>query len=544
MKLPLASQMQALETLAFNRYKIPSLVLMENAGVSTVNHMENVLGPCENSFCPIFIGPGNNGGDGLVIGRHLFQRGCQVVFFFLISPQKITGDPEINLNVVTALNLPCHLATTVKEIENIPSLLKPYTERGVRLYAIVDAIFGIGLCRKVEGHYRAAIEMINQIASQRNAPTLAVDIPSGLNADTGQVMGTAVRADHTATFGCVKPGHFLTSGKKHTGAIKCFDIGIPPEVFQEFPINTAGITPRNLQPAASQLQRDTSSHKGSHGHLLIVAGAKGSSGAAVLAARGALRTGAGLVTISSTQQNDAIFQTTVPEAMTFPLKHSAEHLSGTDWPELKKSLEKYTCIVLGPGLGQHKETVELVLHLFHDAPIPIIVDADALNILAAYRERLHLPSGTRIFTPHPGELARLCKCSVNDVLADIFTATRKACAIFTNKKHPTVMITKGPGTIVYSSEQRHFINTTGNPSMATGGMGDVLSGMIGALMCQKLSPLMAAACGVYLHGLAADILDQQIGTGLYASEVADTIPAARHQLINSMKKIEDSREND
>lgn len=540
MKLPSAKEMRALEKLTIEKYKVPSLVLMENAGVSTVRNMERDFGCCANSFSPIFIGPGNNGGDGLVIGRHLHQRGCQPVFFLLAPEQQFKADAKTNLDAVLALELPCHDITTTEQVHALPLLLAPFIAKGLRCYAFVDAIFGLGLSREVEGHYREAIEMVNQLAHWHNSPIVAVDIASGLNADTGRIMGVSIGADCTTTFGCAKPGHFLASGKAATGKLEIVDIGIPPRVFSEINIAAEQITPATLQTASHCLRRNPAAHKGENGHLLLIAGSHGKSGAAILTARGALRAGAGLVTIASTPGNNSLLQTTVPEAMTLPLVQSDEFLACHDWSRLKKNIEQYDCIVLGPGLGQHQETAELVLRIFHEISAPAIIDADALNILASWRERLHPPGGTRIYTPHPGELARLLKCSVKEILEDSCAAAMKACRIFTNKKFPALMVVKGPGTIVTDGENRNLINATGNPAMATGGMGDVLSGIIGALLCQGLTPLFAATSGVYLHGLAADICEQAVGTGLYASEVADNIPAARRQLDEATRLIENS----
>ncbi len=296
----------------------------------------------------------------------------------------------------------------------------------------------------------------------------------------------------------------------------------------------AGIKPKpvdapSLAEAKKKLQRDLTSHKGDHGHILIVAGSYGSSGAAILATRGALRAGVGLVTITATKSNNAIFQQAVPEAMTLPLAASDKFLDVADWPQVKEKLERYDAIVLGPGLGTHPQTAELVLHLFHESKIPAVVDADALNIIAASRKKLHSPRGPRIYTPHAKEMGRLLKCSAKEIVADRFAAVKKAHHIFAAKKHPTIMLLKGAGTIIYDGTT-FYTNTTGNPAMATGGMGDVLSGVIASLTGQGLDAVMATCCGAYLHGLAADILAQEIGIGFSATEVANTLPAARKRM--------------
>ncbi len=537
MTLLSAKDMQMLEQQAMTEAKIPSIVLMENAGMKMANIIRHSSDACQNSFCLIFIGPGNNGGDGFVIGRHLHQHGCQPVFFLLTDKKKISGDAKTNLDIACASGLPCHSLTSQKEIGNIHQYIDPLLQKGLRCHSIIDAIFGIGLKRDIAGHYKDAVIAINELSHNlipgRKIKVYAVDIASGLNADTGQIMGCAVQADHTVTFHCAKPGHLLARGKAATGKLDIVDIGIPPVVAENNRGRLALITAATLAAVKTTLQRDPAAHKGSHGHILIVAGSHGSAGAAVLAAKGALRAGAGLVTLASTSANNAIFQQTVIEAMTMPLATSETFFTASDWPQIKKSLERYDAIVLGPGLGMHPETMELGLHIFHEAEIPVVVDADALNILAVSRKTLHSPRGVRIYTPHPGEMGRLLKCPTNEVLADSLAATHTAHRIFAAKKHPSIMVMKGAGTIVYDGDAT-FINTTGNPAMATGGMGDVLSGIIAALIGQKIAPLMAACSGVYLHGLAADILEEKTGTGFYASEVADTIPTARKQLLQEL----------
>ncbi len=540
MKLPTVATMQQLEKLAIEKYRVASIVLMENAGAATARLMKHYLGDARKSFCPVFIGPGNNGGDGLVIGRHLYQQGCLPVFFLLIPADNVKGDAKKNLDIVNAMGLPCHSIITEEQVALVPRILERFAAQNLRCYALVDAIFGTGLKRPVAGHFRKVIDTVNVLAQQQELPVFSADIASGLNADTGMVMGCSIKAEYTSAFGYAKPGHFIGSGKDFTGKLDIVDIGIPAEVLKKVKVNTELITVANFPATGNLLQRKPSAHKGDNGHLLVVAGADGYTGAAVLAARGALRAGAGLVTVVSTKQNNTILQTTIPEAMTMPLKNSDEFLSNSDWRQIKEKIAHSDCVVLGPGIGTHPDTTKLALRIFHEATTPVIVDADALNILACSRGSLHIPAGPRIYTPHPGELARLLKCSVQEILEDSFEATRKACHLFCHTKYPVIIVTKGAGTIIYSSEGKHFINTTGNPSMATGGMGDILSGMIAAFICQGFAPLPATVCGVYLHGLSGDILQQIKGTGFYSSELADTIPLARKQLFEEIKKEQES----
>lgn len=526
MKLPTAREMQKLDRSATEDYGIPSIVLMENAGLGTVRMMERELGPCDNTFAVIFIGPGNNGGDGLVIGRHLHQRGCQPVFFFLINPDKLRGDAAINLQIIKKLKMPFHVIDNAKRVETIPILLKQFESRGLPCYAVVDAVFGIGLDREVTGHFASTIDLINRSRFAHKAPIIAVDSPSGIDSDTGKVLGTCVRADYTATYCCAKPGHFVHGSSQWTGKLEIIDIGIPPEAIQSAALTTELATVERFRKISRSLLRAESSHKGSHGHLLILAGSAGKTGAAILAGRGALRSGAGLVSLCVPGNLNSIVETSLIEAMTIPLLNSTDFLSVSDWQTIFQALQGKQAVVLGPGLGGDQETAELVVRIYKTVRCPVVIDADGLNILAANRKILHSPGGPRIFTPHPGELSRLLDKSIADIQANRIDAAVLGGSLFKNAEHDTVLVLKGAGTIIAASDGTTIINTTGNPGMATGGMGDVLSGIIGALLCQGLSPLDAAVAGVFLHGSAADILYDRTSVGFTASEVADTIPHA------------------
>ncbi|MGB3212539.1 MAG: NAD(P)H-hydrate dehydratase [Desulforhopalus sp.] len=524
MKLPTALEMQNLDQSASKIFGIPSIVLMENAGLGTVKMIEREIGPCDNKFALIFVGPGNNGGDGLVIGRHLHQRGCQPVFFFLVNPDTLKGDSAVNLQIIKKLRLPFHVVDNAARVETIPVLFKQFESRGLPCYVVIDAIFGIGLCREVDGHFADTINLINNSGFGHNSPVVSVDTPSGMDSDTGKVLGTCVRADFTATYCCAKPGHFIHGSFSWTGKLEIIDIGIPPEAIQQANITTELATASTFTTLSRPLLRKKASHKGSHGHLLILAGSTGKSGAAILTARGALRSGAGLVTLCVPHELNTIFETTLIEAMTVSLPNSNKSLSIADWKYICKNIESKQAVVIGPGLGRETNTAELVLKAYHTVKCPLILDADALNILADYRNKLQAPAGPRIFTPHPGELARLLNKSIEEIQDNRLDAAILGCDLFNNEVHDTVLVLKGAGTIIAEGGGSTVINTTGNPGMAAGGMGDVLSGTIGALVCQGLSPLDAAVAGVYLHGAAADRLNEKCGAGFLASEVAEMIP--------------------
>lgn len=524
MKLPTSAEMKKLDQSATKNFGIPSIVLMENAGLGTVHMALRELGPCQNSFALIFIGPGNNGGDGLVIGRHLYQRGCQPVFFFLVSPDTLTGDSAVNLNIIRKLRLPFHVVDNPARVETIPILYKQLESRGLPCYAIFDSIFGIGLSRKVSGHFADTIKLINSPNFAPTVPVISVDTPSGMDADTGKAQGECVRANYTATYCCAKPGQFIHGGVSWTGKLEVVDIGIPPEALLQANITTERTTREQIANLLAPLRRNRASHKGDHGHLLLIAGSAGKSGAALLAARGGLRCGSGLVSLCGPKSLMPIFETALSEAMTIPLSASTTAVSSADIETIDMNLGGKKAVVIGPGIGTGPETAELVLDLYHSMSLPLILDADALNILATHRDLLRSPAGPRIFTPHPGELGRLLGKSNAEIQDNRLDAVVLGRSLFAHAEHSIIMVLKGAGTIIAGPSGQISINTTGNPGMATGGMGDVLSGVIGGLICQGLTPHAAAIAGAYLHGKAADVIAETRRFGYLASEVADMLP--------------------
>ena len=533
MILPYASEMRELDRCAIEEYDIPGIILMENAGLGTTLMLERELGPAADTFALILIGPGNNGGDGLVIGRHLHQRGCEPVFIFLVAPEKLQGDAARNVQIVQKLDLPLYILDSEERVQTLPALYQHLLSRGKSCYAIIDALFGTGLTREIKGHVATLIQLINTKAWGATIPRIAVDIPSGLHADTGRIQGVCLQADHTATYGCAKPGHLLHHGQDFCGRLHILDIGIPPAAIASLSIQQEALTAQGVELSLARIQRGMSSHKGSHGHLLVLAGSIGKTGAAILSVKGALRSGCGLVSLCCPQDLNTIFENQLVEAMTIPLLKSQSMPGIEDLATIEQHLPGKKALVIGPGLGMAEQTARLVLHLYRTAEIPMVIDADALNILAHYKTELKAPSAPRIFTPHPGEMARILGCSVAEIQDDRIEAARSACLLFDQGGSQCTVILKGAGTVIVSEDGKAWINTSGNPGMATGGMGDVLSGIIGSLLCQGLCPPEAARTAVYLHGMAGDILLKTNGTGYTATELADTLPRSIKDLINS-----------
>ncbi len=523
--LPDGSQMRRIDRCAIDAFTIPGIVLMENAGVGTVRLMERRLGELRGASIAIFVGPGNNGGDGLVIARHLHQLGARLFVVFLIDPDKLRGDSEVNLRIFQQLELDfliCDkndkVAEATKRIEHF--LLQP---PGPRI--VVDAIFGTGLDRAVEGHFKTLIELINQLSLAAAIPVIGVDTPSGLDSRTGHVLGSCIRATITAAYGCAKIGQLQATAKRYTGELHIIDIGIPPAVFERIEVEAGAITEKHAVAWLQHLQRPADAHKGHSGHLMIAGGSAGKTGAPLLAARGALRSGCGLVSLFAPRILNPVFETALAEAMTIPLEHSLSSFHNDDLDSICQYLDQANCLVLGPGLGQDPATAELVLALYRNLPIPLVIDADALNIMAKRRDDLGSPGGARILTPHPGEMARLLSLSSEEVQQDRVAAVHTCLDQFQTGQETLIVVLKGAGTIV-AWNQNLFLNSTGNPGMATGGMGDVLGGLIGSLICQGLELPISCTLGVFLHGFSADRLMERSGVGFTASEVADEIPAA------------------
>lgn len=506
MKLVTAKQMRGLDDAAINIFNIPSLQLMENAGSMTVEIMLEKYGDPEGREVGIFVGPGNNGGDGLVIARLLAARMARPTVFLLVPAAKLKGDSALNHKRL--LEFPCRVieVTDQEDLQQIAAILDDS-------WLAVDAIFGTGLTRDLSGNYAAAVELINNA----HCPVVAVDIASGLHADNGKILGNCVQADLTVTFGQAKIGQAIYPGREFTGCLAVADIGIPNKAVTAADIqvellgNEVG---RWLPP------RTPMAHKGTYGHLLIMAGSTGKTGAAMLCGLGALRSGTGLVSLCVPYDLNLIIETGLWEAMTIPLQSTAKGIfSIEDHRVIQDALLGKQALAIGPGIGTAAETAELVKRLYSEVELPMLVDADGLNILATDAELLKSAPGPRILTPHPGEMARLTGCKSADILENRLDISRDLA-----ERHNVHVVLKGADTLVCDPAGKVAVNPTGNPGMACGGMGDILTGVIGGFLAQGLSPWQASCLGVYTHGLAADRLAEEISTGYLASEVAHELP--------------------
>jgi hydroxyethylthiazole kinase-like uncharacterized protein yjeF len=510
MKLVTAAQMRELDRSTIEDLGVPSLVLMENAGRSTYQILRrefpDLAGPVV-----VLAGRGNNGGDGFVVARYLANAGIPVTVFLLAARDQVQGDALVNLKILEGLDV---------EIVEIlgEDQLSAMGHRLSRAALLVDALLGTGLNSPVRGLLAQVINRINHVPP----PVLAVDIPSGLSADTGEPLGATVEADVTVTYGFPKIGQIVPPGRDLVGRLWQVDISIPPALARDIPVEMAEAADmRELLPV-----RPFASHKGTFGHLVVVAGSEGKTGAATLSSEAGLLTGAGLVTAAVPASLNDILEVKLTEAMTLPLPEArgARALGEGALAPLNDFLADKTAVALGPGLGTHPETQALVQTLVRECPLPMVVDADGLNALAGHLEVLREAAGPRILTPHPGEMARLF-ARLQDVTPKEVQSRRLDIAREFATSHGVFLVLKGAQTVVADPEGRVSLNPTGNPVLASGGTGDVLTGLIGGFLAQRVAPWDAARLGVYLHGLVADYLAEIIGLrGHIAGDLLASFP--------------------
>jgi hydroxyethylthiazole kinase-like uncharacterized protein yjeF len=516
MKIVTAAQMKELDRRTIAEAKVPGATLMERAGSGVAEAMERAAGSLAGKTVAILCGKGNNGGDGFVVARLLRKRRAKVSVLLLAQPGDLSGDAEIMYRRFLSL-AGTKAVSTPSSTDTIRAAL-------AHSDLIVDALLGTGLSASVSAPYRAAIEAINDAGR----PVIAVDLPSGIQADTGAVMGAAVRADMTVTFGLPKLGLYTGAGLDHAGRIEVVDIGIPPDFVEAVASPVVLITGdivRRLLP-----DRRVSSHKGTYGHAGIVAGSVGKTGAAAMAAMAALRIGAGLVTVATPASVNDTLEAKLLEAMTVPMPETkARTLARAGLEEILSFINARTAAAIGPGLTTHPETVELIHALLPRLEKPSVLDADALNALAGRTALLDACKIPPILTPHPGEMARLVEgASTRSINED-----RIGSALAFAQARNVMLVLKGARTVVAHPDGRAAVCPTGNPGMATAGTGDVLTGMIVGLLAQGLNPWDAACAGTYLHGLAGDLAAAGRGTaGLIAGDVIEQIPSALTETIH------------
>ncbi len=520
MQLVTAGEMQEMDRLTIESFGIPGRVLMENAGRGAVDFLLETFKEVKGRGGGVMAGRGNNGGDGFVIARYLQGKGVKSTVYLLSEASRVQGDAEANLRLLEPVGVP------VVEMPDEDSFLSRRTElRHQDLW--IDAILGTGLKSDVRGYFKKIIEFINDSGK----PVFAVDIPSGLDSDSGRPHGVCVRADATATFALAKTGHVVYPGVRYTGRLHVVDIGIPDHIVAQVGPRRFFLTREMIQEGLPS--RKPEAHKGSTGHLLVIAGSPGKTGAAAMAAMSAMRAGAGLVTLGAPMSLNSVLEPQVLEGMTWPLPETEKGtLDESALPEILDLLPGKRCLALGPGIGTADGTRSLVHRLVAECRIPLVIDADGLNCLAGGAKILKdfaTPASPAILTPHPGEMARLIDATTREVQQD-----RVACARDFAKEFNVHLVLKGARTVIAHPDGEVFINPTGNPGMASGGMGDVLTGLIAGLIVQGCSPRIASRVGAYLHGIAADALAEETGPfGFLASDVMNGIPGEIRKLTRS-----------
>ncbi len=518
--LATSEEIRAFDAAAINEYGIPGVVLMENAGRTTFQILCGTLAKSIHELKAVVVaGPGNNGGDGYVVARYLLNNGAEVRTYLLAPRDKIKGDALINLSVLEKMTDQIY---AVRDLSALKEAAAHWLESDV----IVDAILGTGLAADVRSPYREAIDLINETKAFK----VAIDIPSGLDANTGKVLGTAVKADLTVTYGFQKVGMALYPGVSYCGRIHVVDISIPRPAVEKRPPQAILYDGPDFH-AYLKVRSNPENHKGSFGHLLVVGGSPGKTGAPTMAARAGSLVGAGLVTVAVAASLNPILETKLTEEMTEPLPETAMpgYLGEESAQRVLELCQGKRCVVLGPGLSNRKEVLSLLERVLAEYCGSIVIDADGLNALAHNLEAVKKTRATVVLTPHPGEMARLTGLSVREVQENRISAARD-----TANQSKSWVILKGARTITASPQGRVFINTTGSSWMASGGQGDVLSGILGGLLVQNIPVDIALPLGVHIHGLAADNVVLKRGPSpVVAGDVIAELPTTLAELAKA-----------
>jgi NAD(P)H-hydrate epimerase len=506
-----AKQMRDMDRRAIEEMGVPSLVLMENAGLAVARAIREKIPELRGSRVNIFAGKGNNGGDGLVVARHLINAGADVAVFLVATMAEVKGDAKANLDAFTAMG------GKVKEFI-IERHIKNFKLKFAHTTVVVDALMGTGAVSAPKGFYGRVIEVMNAQGRLK----VAVDIPSGILSDSGVVPGVCFKADVTVTFGAPKVGMLIHPARAFVGELTVADISIPAKVLAESPCVAYVPEPRDIR--AMLPKRPADAHKGVFGHLLLACGSTGMGGAGVLAALAALRAGTGLVTLAAPSGVAVAYETWALEAIGLPLPQTQSGgIAEEAFDRFINAVEGKTAVLIGPGLGQDPSTGRFIRRAVAHIDKPLVLDADGLNLIKDDAGVLKNRKAPTIITPHPGEMARLVKKTTMQVQSD-----RLGEALALARETGAVVVLKGAGTVIALADGRAFINPTGNHGLASGGTGDALAGLIGGLLAQGAEPENAAIAGVYIHGMTADIFAAKHGDprSLIASDIIALLPEA------------------
>jgi hydroxyethylthiazole kinase-like uncharacterized protein yjeF len=513
MKVVTAEQMRSIDRKTIQEYGMPGAVLMERAGLSVARKIRELF---EKRKVVVLAGGGNNGGDGIVVARDLHNRGWNVRVILMAKEGRLSADCLSQYRIAKKMGVPVTFRTSISNTD-------------LHSAVVVDAIFGTGLSKPVTSPLAEVVRFVNAAA----VPVVSVDIPSGIFSDNGQVMGEAVRADYTITFGLPKVGHIIHPGAGCCGELFVEDIGFPQELLVSDAIKVQTVEREMVSVLVPE--RPAYSHKGDYGHVLVVAGSKGKTGAALMAAKACLRAGAGMVTVGIPETLAAVFQSRVTEEMVLPLPDkgdgvlSAEALS----PILDFLDGRADVLAMGPGLTAGPDIVKIVEGLLPSVAVPMVLDADAINAVTRKTGIFRKVKSPVVLTPHPGEMARLLTTGGQGAEKDArsIEQDRIGIAVSFARQTGTHLVLKGVPTIIAEPDGMAYINTTGNPGMATAGAGDVLTGIIAGCIGQGMNPLDASLLGTYLHGFSGDSASSKKGMhSLVAGDLIDSLCEAFREL--------------
>lgn len=515
MKILYSPWMQELDAYTIKHIGIPSIVLMENASRGAAAFFAEQFPLTQYKHAIVIAGKGNNGGDGLAVGRILYQKGYNVHFVLLTAPDKLNPDPKINYNILEKLNLPCTIVPDESHLETISKLLSSFCSHDTFL---IDSVFGTGLNQPVtKGFFYGVLRILKDSPFK----IASIDIPSGLSEAFLPSSGIHVNAHITATFQALKIAHIYPDGNKYCGLIRIIDIGIPGQLLEKEEYYVRLIEPSHFYSMLGK--REIDAHKGSYGHALTICGSIDKPGAGILSSFAVLKAGAGLCTAAVPYENRSIPVSAHPELMTLIINSP---------DDLLKSLKEFDTFLIGPGLGKNENTTRIVEMIIEKSSVPIVLDADALNCIADFFSSgvsIEILNKNRefplILTPHPGEFSRLIRRTVSDVLKERISLSREFAMI-----NNVFLVLKGHHTLIATPKGDIFVNPTGNAGMATAGSGDVLSGLIAGMLCQfyPVFPIeLILQAAIFIHGYAGDIAVRSVGEiSLTATDILRYVPEA------------------
>ncbi len=522
MKIVTATEMKRIDRRTIEEFAIPGERLMEKAGKGIFSAVRRMLSELKTPRPSVllFAGRGNNGGDAFVVARLLHESGIPNLTVLLAEESDLRGDAATNFGRLKRTGAEITVVREAKDLQKIP-------HREASL--IVDGILGTGIKGEVRGFYAEVIEFINH-ALGRDKKIVAVDIPSGINGDTGSHEGPCVRADVTATMGLPKEGLLRRDALNFVGKLEVVDIGIPPQVIEEAEGDAELLTEKEMSNLLPRRQRIT--HKGDYGRVFVLAGSRGLTGAAAMVCSAAMRAGSGLVFLGIPASLNSVLETKLTEPMTIPLDETPQGtVAYSALAELLEHLSTCTNAIIGPGISTHPATAQLVEEILRKARVPLLIDADGLNCLHGKTELLHKYPAPLIVTPHPGEMSRLTGLDSGHILSHPW----EVAADFA-RQNGVIVILKSAETVIADTDGSLHVNIAGDAGMASGGMGDVLSGVIGSLIGQGLKPIDAAKLGTFVHGLAGELGAKQKGQlSLIASDIIELLPTALQMIRKSRK---------